>query len=106
MLVLCVLVLLQLYVLLFQSAIQICSLLEICRMSSLKESVGGVDTPTDDPFELSEEESVELTEEARDTVDENLDDEENGSKRKGKSNALSHFITVELKMQGKMVKKH
>ncbi|KAI3754494.1 hypothetical protein L1987_54278 [Smallanthus sonchifolius] len=75
-------------------------------MPSLKESVGGVDTPTDDPFELSEEESVELTEEARDTVDENLDGEENGSKRKGKSDAWSHFITVELKMQGKMVKKH
>ncbi|KAI3755067.1 hypothetical protein L1987_54860 [Smallanthus sonchifolius] len=76
------------------------------RMSSLKESVGGVDTPTDDPFELRGEESVELTEEARDTVDENLDDEENGSKRKGKSDAWSHFITVEMKMHGKMVKKH
>ncbi|KAI7742012.1 hypothetical protein M8C21_024079 [Ambrosia artemisiifolia] len=46
-----------------------------------------------------------LTEEERDTIDENLDNDGNGINRKTNSGVWARFINVELKEQGKMVKK-
>ncbi|KAJ0923963.1 putative transcription factor/ chromatin remodeling BED-type(Zn) family [Helianthus annuus] len=74
--------------------------------SNIESVVAGANTPNVDPVELSDEDIVELNEEANDIVDETIDNEGDGSKRKSSSGAWSHFTTVEVKEDRKMVKKH
>ncbi|XP_076889691.1 zinc finger BED domain-containing protein RICESLEEPER 2-like [Bidens hawaiensis] len=88
-------------------------------MSSLKESIGGVETPSD-TIELSDEESVDLTAPENEDIindedptnkenpanDEDPANDQDGRKRKGRSGVWSHFITVHIKANGKMVKKY
>ncbi|KAL8265996.1 hypothetical protein R6Q59_003340 [Mikania micrantha] len=70
-------------------------------MSSIKESVGGVDTPSGvDHVGLSGDESVDLEEKEMDTIDENLDHDEDGAKGKSKSGVWAHFINIELDEKG------
>ncbi|KAJ0693064.1 putative transcription factor/ chromatin remodeling BED-type(Zn) family [Helianthus annuus] len=77
-------------------------------MSSNVESVQLNEETNDmaDLVELSDEDNVQLNEEANDMADEILDNEGGGSKRKSSSGAWSHFTTVEVQEDGKMVKKH
>ncbi|KAK1434398.1 hypothetical protein QVD17_00138 [Tagetes erecta] len=79
-------------------------------MSSNKESVGGADNMSDDLVELSDEETVQIDgeESAKPTNEskENMDNSEDGQKRKCNSEAWTHFINIEVKEEGKMVKKH
>ncbi|KAK9064505.1 hypothetical protein SSX86_015887 [Deinandra increscens subsp. villosa] len=77
-------------------------------MSSMKESITGVDTQSNDPVDLSDGESVDITEEvSQDADEEGLEDEKNedGKKRKYKSVVWEHFVRTEVKENGKMVKK-
>ncbi|KAJ0436022.1 putative transcription factor/ chromatin remodeling BED-type(Zn) family [Helianthus annuus] len=75
--------------------------------SNIESVVAGANTPNVDPVELSDEDNVKLNEEANDMVDEIMDNEGDGSKQKSSSGAAwSHFTTVEVKEDGKMVKKH
>ncbi|KAL8257953.1 hypothetical protein R6Q59_029994 [Mikania micrantha] len=67
-------------------------------MSLIKESVGGPDTPNVvDPVGLS----VDLNEKETDTVDENLDDGEDGAKPKSKSGAWAHFTNIKMDEKGR-----
>ncbi|MFS7895251.1 hypothetical protein Hanom_Chr00s002555g01701631 [Helianthus anomalus] len=50
--------------------------------SNIESVVAGANTPNVDPVELSDEDNVELNEEANDMVDETIDNEGDGSKRK------------------------
>ncbi|XP_035832826.1 zinc finger BED domain-containing protein RICESLEEPER 2-like [Helianthus annuus] len=77
-------------------------------MSSNVESVQLNEEANDmvDLVELSDEDNVQINEEANDMADEILDNEGDGSKRKSSSGAWSHFTTVEVQENGKMVKKH
>jgi BED zinc finger len=79
-------------------------------MSSPIESIGGTATPTNEPDLLSEGESVDLSNELRDTIDVlAANDEEptvDGRKRNGKTSEVwQYFIEVEVMEKGKMVKK-
>ncbi|MFS7929628.1 hypothetical protein Hanom_Chr04g00334811 [Helianthus anomalus] len=53
--------------------------------SNIEFFVVVANTPNVDPVELSDEDNVELIEEAKDMVDEILDNEGDGSKRKSSS---------------------
>ncbi|KAJ0557999.1 putative transcription factor/ chromatin remodeling BED-type(Zn) family [Helianthus annuus] len=77
-------------------------------MSSNVESVQLNEEANDmaDLVELSDEDNVQINEEANDMADEILDNEGDSSKRKSSSGAWSHFTTVEVQENGKMVKKH
>ncbi|KAK1413337.1 hypothetical protein QVD17_35109 [Tagetes erecta] len=79
-------------------------------MSSNKESVGGADNMSDDLVGLSDEETVQIDgEESAEPTNEskeNMDNSEDGQKRKCNSKAWAHFINIEVKEEGKMVKKH
>jgi BED zinc finger len=79
-------------------------------MSSPIESIGGTATPTNEPDLLSEGESVDLSDEVRDTIDVLAENDEeptvHGRKRKGKTSEVwQYFIEVEVMEKGNMVKK-
>ncbi|KAK1421738.1 hypothetical protein QVD17_24325 [Tagetes erecta] len=75
-------------------------------MSSNKESVGGADNMSDDLVELSDEETVQIdgeeSVEPTNESKENMDNSEEGQKRKYNSEAWAHFINIEVKEDGKM----